>query len=245
MSRRGSERKLAARLRRNRPEARQELVAAIVAGLPRRRPGARLRIGFAAALTAGLLVALASVGGIGYAASSATHAVRAVTHVFVGRAQRATLSIRGMSSGGDQYRPGYGWGDPNHNHSGPPGLTRKGGSFLPPLKAAFARDGKGRIVTFAFNVDEQAHLWISVINRRGKPILLDQNNRRGHSIVGGHVLKGPQAKFIQYAVLVPRSLTAKLRIPRHLLAAGKTYRIRIVAVDPQGHKSTLIIPFRA
>jgi hypothetical protein len=242
------ERKLEARLRRERPEPGRELVEAITGelGAPGRRSTApRLRLAFGVVLTAGLLVALAAVGGLGYAASSATRAVEEVKHAVVGNGVRATLSIRGMSSGGDQYRPGYGWGDPNHNHSGPPGLKRKGGAFQPVLTAATTKDGKARLVSFGFNVDEQAHLWISVIGPNGKPILIDQDNKRGHSTVGGHVLKGKQSKFIQYLVRIPRPRNAKLRLPANLVKPGTTYRIRIAAKDPQGHRSILIIPFRA
>jgi hypothetical protein len=36
-----------------------------------------------------------------------------------------------------------------------------------------------------------------------------------------------------------------VRIPQNLLRSGATYRIRIVAIDPDGNKSTLLIPFRA
>lgn len=54
-----------------------------------------------------------------------------------------------------------------------------------------------------------------------------------------------QTTFIQYAVLVPRTIPMTLRIPANLLKRSTTYRLRIVAIDPQGNRSTLLIPFRA
>ena len=42
--------------------------------------------------------------------------------------------MRGLTAGGDQYRPGYGFGDENHNHTGPPGLSGKGGEKTPPAQ---------------------------------------------------------------------------------------------------------------
>jgi hypothetical protein len=46
-------------------------------------------------------------------------------------------------------------------------------------------------------------------------------------------------------VRVPRAIQMGVRIPENLLRPGATYRIRIVAIDPDGNKSTLLIPFRA
>ena len=43
------------------------------------------------------------------------------------------LAVASATSGSDQYRPGNGFGDKNHNHTGPPGQKRAGGAFAPPL----------------------------------------------------------------------------------------------------------------
>lgn len=245
--RRSRDRKIERRLRAARPEPGKTLVESLAAQMrgTRARSHARARIAFAGALTTGLLVALASVGGIGYAASSATQAVKVVKRVFVPSVSQRTIVVRGLSAGGDQYRPGYGWGDQNHNHTGPPGLTRSGGAFQPLLTARTVDKGTAKTVSFKVNLDEQAHLWISVLNPRGKALLLTQKSKRGGTKIGKSTLKGKQTKFIQYLALVPRSIPMSLRIPARLLKDGKTYRIRVVAKDPQGHKRTLIIPFRA
>ena len=66
-------------LRRNRPEPREEFLAAMVdrVNTRRRSSGARLRLGFAGALTAMLILSLAAFGGLSYAAN----AVESVAHV--------------------------------------------------------------------------------------------------------------------------------------------------------------------
>jgi hypothetical protein len=66
-------------LRRNRPEPRTEFLATMVerVGRERRSTTQRMRLGFAGALTAMIVVSLGAFGGLGYAAS----AVQSVAHV--------------------------------------------------------------------------------------------------------------------------------------------------------------------
>jgi hypothetical protein len=118
------------------------------------------------------------------------------------------------------------------------------GSFAPILQAKSAK-GKAKVVSFKLNVDEQAHLWISVLNEKGKRIMLTQSSKQGSSSFGGRKLHGKQAKTLQYLVLVPRNIPVSLRIPQNLLRAGHTYRIRVIARDPQRHRSVITIPFKA
>lgn len=210
----------------------------------RERPSLSLRVGLAGGLTAVVVGGLAVTGGLSYAASSVAGVAKIVRHA---ASPRQAIVVRGLSAGGDQYRPGYGFGDPNHNHTGPPGLTRqdrKAGALAPPLQAKATHDGFGSTVSTSVNFDEQAHLYISVIDAADTPLLLTQRSKRGGSTVGAGVA-GPQTKFIQYAVLVPRTIPITLRIPVNLLLRGQTYRLRIVAFDPQGNRSQLLIPFRA
>jgi hypothetical protein len=86
---------LEAELRANRPEPRPEFVAAIVdrveRAAPQRRAGS-FRVAFAGGLTAALFVALASFGGLGYAASGAASAVRQVTGTQQPRAVQGTAA---------------------------------------------------------------------------------------------------------------------------------------------------------
>jgi hypothetical protein len=71
------------RLRRDRPVLPAALVAAVIRNIDtsRRRPRRSFRLGFAAAVSAVVLVALAAFGGLGYAASSVKEAVQAAVHV--------------------------------------------------------------------------------------------------------------------------------------------------------------------
>jgi hypothetical protein len=71
-------------LRHARPKPGEELTRGIASRIERQIParmGLRLRVGVALASTVVLAVFAASIGGVGYAASSATHAVKAVTKV--------------------------------------------------------------------------------------------------------------------------------------------------------------------
>jgi hypothetical protein len=224
-------------LRGNRPAPSDELVSRIEGRLRETQPRRRaFRYAIPAALTASLVGALAAVGGVGYAAGSVAHAAQAVAHAFSPAKLHGTLTVAGATSGGDQYTPGYGFGDPNHNHDGPPGVKRQGGEFAPPLTPKIA--GTLAVVSTKFTIDEQAHLFISVLDRKGKELVIDQKK----STVGRGV-DGKPAKTINYLVLVPRTIPLKLAVPARLLVPGAKYTIRVIARDPQGNKSTLKIPF--
>jgi hypothetical protein len=227
------DRALERRLRRERPAPPARLLEALDA--PARRTG---RLGLVAALTAAMLVAVASVGGVGYAASSAERVVAAAKRAVTPEQGGSTIVVKGISAGGDQYRPGYTFGDPSHNHSGPPFLGGRNGEKTPPAQTRTAAGGKAVLVVTSVAVDEQAALYISVIDSHGHQLLLTQ----GGSTIGGAV-SGPQAKTIHYVVLVPRTIPLQLRVPSNLLQPGETYRIRVIAVDADGNKSETTIPF--
>jgi hypothetical protein len=210
--------------------ARPEPSAALMRSLaPRRAP--RRQFALAGAMTAALLVALSAVGGVSYAANAVNHAVTVAKKVVVPAKAHHAKAPLSVSAGGDQYRPGYGWGDKNHNHVGPPGLEGKGGEKRPPAQSH--RTEKTVIVRTSVRLDEQAALYVSVLDKNGKQLLLNQEG----SVVGGKV-SGPQTKSIHYAVLVPRLIPIVVQIPQHLVKKGQPYRIHVIAVDPQGNKST-------
>jgi hypothetical protein len=200
----------------------------------------RGRFALAGALTAALLAALAAVGGVGYAASSVAGAVKVAKRVVTPQKGAGTIVVKGISAGGDQYRPGYGFGDRNHNHTGPPGLTGGEGEKTPPAQTKSVDGGEAKLVTTRVKLDEQAALWISVLDAKGDRLLLTQSKSK----VGGK-LTGPQTKTLHYVVLVPRSIPLQLRVPANLLEKGATYRIRVTAIDPSGNKTTVFIPFTA
>lgn len=173
------------------------------------------------AAAAGLSLALLALAGFAYAAA------------------QKSASPSASSGGGDQYRPGFGWGDPNQNHAGPPALARPGGGLAPPTKARPVDGGQAAIVVTRVRIDEQALLLISVTGPGGKRLLITQDGSRI-----GSAIDGPQTKSVRYRVTVPRTIPIKLRIPLSLLAKGRTYVIRVRAIDPSGKSSTLEIPFR-
>jgi hypothetical protein len=244
-SRRGN--KLERDLRAARPRPSDELVSRIEGRIRSEQP-ARVRRSFRVAvpvtLTAVMIGSLAAVGGVSYAATSVGHAVRAVTHVFAPAKEHVTLTIAGATSGGDQYQPGFTFGDPADNHPGPPaidqgGSTDNSGAFAPPLTPKIV--GKASIVTTSFTIDEQAHLFISVIDKStGEHLLITQTK----STIGSK-LGGVQAKNINYLVLVPRTIPLKLAIPSNLLVPGHQYAIQIIARDPQKNKKKLLIDFKS
>jgi hypothetical protein len=95
-------------------------------------------------------------------------------------------------------------------------------------------------VTSSFSSDEQAALYFSVVDSKGNRVVL---NQAGSKI--GNRVSGKQVKSIHYVMLVPRTVPFTLRIPSHQLTPGKTYTVRIIAVDAQGNKSQVLIPFTA
>jgi hypothetical protein len=225
------------RLRAHRPRPREEFVDALSVHVRESRAARRttsVRVAVAAALTLGMLAALGAVGGLGYAAGAAKSAASAV---FSPKKPDSGSGWAKVTAGGDQYRPGYGWGDKNHTHTGPPGLKRKG-SLTPVLQAR--RGPAGSTVRTSVNVDEQADLFFSVLTPSGKAVFLSQRRSRI-----GRGVSGPNTRAIRYRVLVPRTIPVVLNIPRGQLIPGVVYRIRVIARDPNGNKSTMYIRFRA
>jgi hypothetical protein len=204
------------------------------------RPAPRRQFAFAGALTAALAIALAAVGGVSYAATAVNGVVKAAKQIVAPTSNHLVLTINGPNAGGDQYRPGYGFGDKNHNHTGPPGLAKGApGEKAPPAQVKRI-NAKAVTVSTSVTLDEQAALYFSVLDSQGNPLLLTQ---KGSAVGAG--LKGPQTKSIHYVMLVPRTLSFQIRIPANLLVAGQRYSIRVIAVDADGNKSQTLIPFTA
>ncbi|HEV7641214.1 MAG TPA: hypothetical protein VGO39_10150 [Gaiellaceae bacterium] len=231
-------RKVERRLRDERPAPSAELMRSLA---PRRVK--RPQFAFAGALTAALAISLAAVGGVSYAANAVTEVAKVAQRIVAPSAHNAAATSVGPNSGGDQYKPGYGFGDKNHNHEGPPGVKKgKGGNNkgekTPPAQTKTL--GPATVVSSSITVDEQAALYFSVLDAAGNPLLLTQ---KGTAI--GTKVNGPQTKSIHYVVLVPRTIPFTLRIPANLLVPGQTYNVRVIAVDAQGNKTTVLIPFTA
>jgi len=91
-------------LRRNRPEPRAEFLAALV-GRERRSTARRLRVGFAGALTAAIVTALASFGGLSYAASGVESVARVATKIVTPKKPSKPHATQQLSSAAAQYPP--------------------------------------------------------------------------------------------------------------------------------------------
>jgi len=92
-------------LRSARPAAPDELVSRLSTRVPTARPRGRAgsRLVLAGAVTALMVVALASVGGISYAATTVSQVVAAVTHHSTFMGKQMSLAVKQTSAATDQY----------------------------------------------------------------------------------------------------------------------------------------------
>jgi hypothetical protein len=94
-------------LRAQRPEPRQEFLRSLeseISGARYRKPSRSLRLGLAGAVTAVMIVSVGAFGGLGYAATGVTHAVKAASHaVAPARKSAPTHSTAPASSAQVQY----------------------------------------------------------------------------------------------------------------------------------------------
>lgn len=71
----------------------------------------------------------------------------------------------------------------------------------------------------------------------GKREIAQKGSKVGTAVSGG------QTKTIRHTVRIPRSIPITLRIPADLLKPGEVYTVRVVAIDPGGERSEILIPF--
>jgi hypothetical protein len=235
-------------LRARRPHPGDELVRQIEGRIRVERLATRrsYRVALSAVFTVVVVGGLAAVGGVSYAASSVVNAARTVSHVFAPASANRVVVVESLTSGGDQYKPGYGWGDPHHNHPGPPKCTPpappKGkkpprGFFTPPLTPKVS--GGMSTVSTSMTIDEQAHLFVSVFDQKTRkelPIVQDDSK------IGGK-LSGKAATTVNYLELIPRTIPLKIAIPSADLKPGEAYAIRVIARAPNGAATTVEFPF--
>lgn len=130
------------------------------------------------------------------------------------------------------FRPGD-WGDPRFTSERGPRLLRADDRSVP-LSTRPARPGV--TVTTRFSVDEQAHLYVSVLDPHSRALLLLHTG----SILGTR-LSGGSTRTLQALALSPGARPLRLHLARRP-ASGGTYRIRVVASDPYGRRALLEIP---
>ncbi|HZQ80483.1 MAG TPA: hypothetical protein VFB25_00750 [Gaiellaceae bacterium] len=122
------------------------------------------------------------------------------------------------------------FGDPTRNHVGAPNLAQVGTVAM-----------KGTKVPFSFHVDEQASIYISIYDSNGNPVWIA---RKGTTI-RGHEYSGTPVHTLHLVILRPGQINTMLNAPAGTFKAGHTYRIRITAVDFDGHKVTQYTTFTA
>lgn len=189
----------------------------------------RLAVPAALAVTAVVLAAAASAGGLRDASSAAQRAVHTIKRAV--ETGPPPKKVSAASAGRDQYQPGFGFGDPAQNHEGPPGLARPDKQSAAPKTS---RTSTTVSLATTVTLSEQAVLTLSVVDGGGTAMTIAQNS----SSIGGTALSGGPTRSIVYTVLVPRVLEISLAILIGPDYAGGRYTIRVSAVDPDGNKST-------
>ena len=93
-----------------------------------------------------------------------------------------------------------------------------------------------RVVYGRITLDTQAHLYVTLAAANGTKLLLPQQGSRV-----GLWLHGAPTKTLQALQLQPGALPLRLRVPAAQLRAKGPHTLRIVAVDPYGRKSALVV----
>jgi hypothetical protein len=120
------------------------------------------------------------------------------------------------------------FGDPTRNHTGAPVLQQVGSKIAPQTSLQSTK------VPFAFTVDEQAAVYISIYDAKGNAVML----RTTGTLVRGHRYSGKPVHALHLVILRPGQIKTLLNVAPGTFKTGQTYKIRITAVDFDGHKVT-------
>ena len=127
------------------------------------------------------------------------------------------------------------FGDPTRNHVGAPTLKQVGSTITPQTTANSTK------VPFSFWVDEQAAVYISIYDSQGNPVWIKTTG----TTVRDHPYSGKTVHAFHTVILRPGLIKTMLNVPAGTLKPGQTYKIRITAVDFDGHKVTEFTTFTA
>jgi hypothetical protein len=122
------------------------------------------------------------------------------------------------------------WGDPRYATALKPRIALV--SHVGVEKAV----GGGIVVYGRITLDTQAHLYVTLLSANGTKLLLPQKGARI-----GWWLQGKPAKTLQALQLRPGALPFRLRVPAAQLHGRGGHTLRIVALDPYGRKSALVV----
>jgi hypothetical protein len=146
----------------------------------------------------------------------------------VGLVKKANITV--SESGKKTPTAGSGkFGDPTRNQAGPTKLTKVGA-----VKVMTA----GR-VPFAFHVNEQAAVYITIVDSSGKPVWISQAG----TTVRGHTYTGSNVHTLHLVILRPGLIKTLLNVPG--LQAGQKYTLKVRAVDFDGHVTSTSTSFTA
>ena len=120
------------------------------------------------------------------------------------------------------------FGDPTRNHVGAPVLKQVGSEVTPQTSLQSTK------VPFDFSVDEQASVYISIYDANGNPVWIRTTGTK----IRGHAYSGKAVHTMHLVILRPGQINTLLNVAPGTFKAGQTYKIRITAVDFDGHKVT-------
>ncbi len=122
------------------------------------------------------------------------------------------------------------WGDPRYATALKPRVA-----LVNHVSVEKTADG-GLTVFGRITLDTQAHLYVTLLAANGTKLLFPQKGARV-----GMWLQGKPAKTLQALQLQPGALPFRLRVPAAQLRAKGKHTLRIVAQDPYGRKSALVV----
>ena len=125
------------------------------------------------------------------------------------------------------------FGDPTRNHVGAPVLKQVGSKISPQHSLQSVK------VPFNFSVDEQSAVYVSIYNAKGNPVMIRTTGTK----VRGHAYSGKAVHTLHFVVLRPGQINTLLNVAPGTFKAGQTYKIRITAIDFDGHKVTEFTTF--
>jgi hypothetical protein len=122
------------------------------------------------------------------------------------------------------------WGDPRYATALKPRVALVNRVIVEKTAAG------GATIYGRITLDTQAHLYLTLLAANGKKLLLPQQGARI-----GVGLQGKPATTLQALQLRPGALPFRLRVPAAQLRAKGPHTLRIVALDPYGRKSALVV----
>lgn len=208
---------------------------ALIEGLAARAGGARAGLRGRRPLTVLLAgaAALALMGGIGFAASSAIESSQVSVKRVAGSGARA-IEVR--SAARDVYNaanPPVGVpGDPQVTlPTTPTGETQ-------PLNVIQPGRGSALILTATMAVNESGTLNVTVQGADGENVLMNL----AKSKVDGDPVGAAQAKSFRYRIIKPRSFKVEVSVPPTQITGGEKLTLRLAYTDDERQKTVKVVP---